>query len=619
MPNDPAGDRLADGAGPHPDPPSASSEDHRQAHYRRLFRRFVLLTMVCSFLPLLIVGWGINLYYSRFARERMINDFRNEVAHHRRIIELFLKERRTKLQLIAGTVPKDQLTDPARLNEVFEMINREYWSITDLGIIDGDGRHLAYVGPYDLMDKNYAETFWFKAVMEKGIYISDMFMGFRQEPHFIIAVTHRDADGGRWILRATVDTEAFRSLVENVRIGQTGEVYLINSSGNFQTSPRRWGRIMGLSPIPVENFHEGIQLRTVEPRSIDGHRIPRQIMCQTWLEQPRWMLVVQQDHSEALRPVRVANLAALVFLHLAALSILAVAVLITRHMINVIKRRDTEADQLNRQLMQTSKMASIGELSAGVAHEINNPLAIIGTECQLMRDCAQHTAAMDPAFAEQFDQSINQINVQIQRCKRITTNLLRFSRRTRSMIETVDLNEFIREVIDLMEREARSSGIKFFAELDDQLPPVLSDPSQLQQVFLNLITNAIDAHDDKPYGSITIGTRNAPAEGGIRLTVSDSGCGIPYEALEKIFDPFFTTKPVGRGTGLGLSICFSIIRRLGGTVDVASRPGQGTTFTVFLPYQPPAEVLENIEIAAHDQLSLSARSALPAASKGGPP
>jgi two-component system NtrC family sensor kinase len=585
---------------PHGADGAHSLQAQRQNHYRRLFWRFVLLTTVCSLVPLLAVGWGINLYYTRFARERMINAFRNEVAHHRRIIELFLKERSSKLQLIAGTIPRDQLVDPARLNEVFEMINREYWSITDLGVIDADGRHLAYVGPYDLMDKNYAATFWFKAVMDKGLYISDMFLGFRQEPHFIIAVSRRDPDGRHWILRATIDTEAFRSLVENVRIGQTGEVYLISQDGHFQTSPRRWGKIMGSSPVPVEEFHEGIRVRTTDPHALNGHRMPRQIMSQTWLDQPRWMLVVQQDQAEALRDVRLANLAVLAFLHMAALSILAAAVLITRHMIGVIRRRDAQADQLNRQLMQTSKMASIGELSAGVAHEINNPLAIIGTECQLIRDQADHTPALDAEMAAQIEASVTQIDVQIQRCKRITTNLLRFSRRTRSMIETVDLNAFIREVIELMEREARSSGIKFFAELDDALPPLLSDPSQLQQVFLNLITNAIDAHDDKPYGSITIGTRDCPAEEGIRLTVSDSGCGIAPEALEKIFDPFFTTKPVGRGTGLGLSICFAIVRRLGGGIDVASRPGQGTTFTLFLPYRPPDEVLENIDARPPD-------------------
>ena len=136
--------------------------------YSRLFRRFVLLTMVCSLLPLLLTGWGLHLYYTRFAREHTVQALNHEVDHHRKIIELFLKERCAKLQLIAGTLSKAHLTVPAHLKAVFELINRDHWTISDIGVIDADGEHLAYIGPYDLMDKNYADTFWFKAVMDKG-------------------------------------------------------------------------------------------------------------------------------------------------------------------------------------------------------------------------------------------------------------------------------------------------------------------------------------------------------------------------------------------------------------------------------------------------------------------
>ena len=152
----------------------------------------------------------------------MINFFHTQVEYHRKIIQLFLKERSAKLQLIAQTHSKSVLLSGAKLNDVFEMINRDGWSFTDLGIIDAQGNHLAYIGPYDLMDKKYSQTVWFKEVMEKGIYISDMFMGFRKVPHFIVAVTRLEK-GEKWILRATIDTEVFRSLVENVKIGRTGE------------------------------------------------------------------------------------------------------------------------------------------------------------------------------------------------------------------------------------------------------------------------------------------------------------------------------------------------------------------------------------------------------------
>jgi two-component system NtrC family sensor kinase len=304
--------------------------------------------------------------------------------------------------------------------------------------------------------------------------------------------------------------------------------------------------------------------------------------------------VVKQDHAEAFDDVNFANTWTLVFLHLAALSILVVSVLITRHMITIIKRRDVEADRLNQQLLQAGKLASIGELSAGVAHEINNPLAIILTERQLLQDAARQAGISDPDFQEQFSDSMSQIDIQVQRCKRITHNLLRFSRRTHSMIDTVDLNAFIREVIELMEREARSSGIKFFSELDEGLPPLSSDPSQLQQVFLNLITNAIDAHDGKPYGTIRIATRADHSQHQVAVTVADTGSGISAQHLNRIFDPFFTTKAVGKGTGLGLSICYSIIKRLGGDISVQSEPGKGTEFIILLPFTPPRELQESL-------------------------
>ncbi len=571
----------------------------RQKHYyARFFRRFAFLIIVCFILPLLFVGWGINFYYTRFAKERMTNSFHAQVENHRKIIELFLRQRSSQLQLIANTHSKEYLGEVSNLARVFEMINLEGSSFADLGVIDGYGRHLAYIGPYDLMDKNYSEAFWFRQVMEQGIYISDMFMGFRKVPHFIMAVT-RQEEGERWILRATIDTEVFRSLVENVRIGKTGEVYLLNRQGIFQTSPRFRGKIMEKASFSVEPVHEGTRIRILEGGTDEKkQRVPRRIVAQTWLSEPSWMLVVTQDYSEAFSEVNQANQATLIFLLLSAVAILIITVIITKHMIGVIKRRDEEADQLNRQLLQAGKLASVGELSAGVAHEINNPLAIIVTERQILLDLMGQTPALDGVFREALLESLSQIDVQVQRCKRITQNLLRFSRRTTSVIETVDLNEFIGEVIELMEREAKANGIKFIPDLEEGLPPILTDPSQLQQVFLNLINNAIDAHEGKSYGSIHISTRQDDHTGGVQVVFADTGSGISHENQEKIFDPFFTTKPVGRGTGLGLSICYSIIKRLGGDIAVHSEVGRGTIFTLFLPYSPPPDLMESVNNVA---------------------
>jgi len=567
-----------------------TEEEWRKRHYASLYRKFIGITLVCSLVPLLVVGWVINIHYTRFAKTKMTEDFKTEVEYHKRIIELFLRERSARLQLIAQTHSKEYLKEMGNLAHVFEVMNQEYGSISDLGLISQDGRHLAYVGPYDLMDKNYSQTFWFKGVMERGIFISDMFAGFRKVPHFIIAVT-REEKGEKWILRATVDTEVFRALVENVWIGKTGEVYVLNEEGIYQTSPRFTGKIMEKSAMPLEPYHEGIKIQVTEPDE-KNRKAKKEIVATTWFREPRWRLVVKQEYSEAFYEVNYANYATLIFLHLAALTILLVSILSTRHVVRVIRDRDTEADQLNRQLMEAGKMASLGELSAGVAHEINNPMAIILTEKQILLDLLEQTPNLDEGFKKELMESLNQMDAQINRCKRITHNLLRFSRRTRSVVEKVDLNSFLEEVVELMEREARSSGIKFQTDLDENVKPVLSDPSQLQQVFLNLITNAIDAHDGKPYGNIRISTRADDEHQKVHIVFADTGSGIPKEILSKIFDPFFTTKPVGRGTGLGLSICYSIMQRLGGSISVKSQMGQGTEFTLTIPYQPPAEVQE---------------------------
>lgn len=565
----------------------------RKLYYSRLYRKFILITVFCSLVPLLLVGWAINLHYTKFAKDRMFNTIETQVDYHRKMIQLFLEERRSKLYMISQTHTKAYLSDFSNLAHVFEILNERSGSMTDLGVIDRNGRHLAYIGPFDLMDKNYSQTFWFKGVMEKGSYISDMFLGFRLVPHIIIAIATVE-NGEKWILRATIETEALRSLAEDVKIGKTGEVYLLNKEGLYQTTPRFRGKIMEKSPLAVEAVHTGTKVRIHDPR-MDGERnVPKQIVATGWITEPHWMLAVKQDYDEAFEEVNYANNATVLFLHISALSILIVSILTARHVTKVVQKRDLEADLLNEQIMEAGKMASIGELSAGVAHEINNPLAIILTEKQILLDTAESSPGLDEEFKKSLQESMDQVDTQVKRCKRITHSLLRFSRRTRSVIEKVDLNAFLTEVVDLMEREAESGGIRFVLETDPRLKPVLSDPSQLQQVFLNLITNAIDAHDGRHQGTIRITSHADDRNKKATLIFADTGQGIPKENLNKIFDPFFTTKAVGKGTGLGLSICYGIMHRLGGGIFVKSQVGVGTEFTLELPYTPPQGMEESI-------------------------
>ena len=573
------------------------SGELQKKSYSSLYRRFILLTLICSVLPLLLVGWVIYSNYSNFAFSRMEDFFYRRVEYNRKLIELFLKERTSDLQLMASTHSVDYLGDRSNLQRVFDNLNREDSYFMDVGLINEQGKHVAYVGPYDLMDKDYSQTFWFKELTARGgFYVSDMFTGYRKTPHFIIGILW--SDGGRkWILRATMENEFLDSLIGNVKLGETGEVFILNGEGVYQTSPSFGGKIMDKSPLPIANFDGEGGVRILEAQEISAYqKHPAQVVGYAWLKEPRWVLVVKQDYAEAFRDVNHANTLALVFLHLSMLAILVVSFITTKHMIKVIRKRDEEAEDLNQQLMQASKLASLGELAAGVAHEINNPLAIILTESQLVRDVTGDYPDLNSEFKGELSDSLSQIEDQVQRCNQITHNLLRFSRRSQAVPGLVDVNACLEEVVALLEKRGKTSGVEFVVELEKDLPQLLSHPSQLQQVFLNLIANAIDAHDGKPRGTIRVRTRINDEKQGAEVIIADTGSGIPREIIEKVFDPFFTTKPVGKGTGLGLSISYKIIKDLGGTIAVQSEVGKGTEFNIFLPFGSP----KTVEEAKHD-------------------
>jgi len=568
---------------------SVLKNPEREAYYKRQFRKFVFFTAVSSIIPLLILGWIFNYYYTDFVKARTKASFVTQLEQHCKLVELFLQEQVAKLELAVRNHAKDFLADERNLSAIFVTINEKRGAFTDLGLIDSEGRHLAYVGPYDLMDKNYSNSFWFQEIMtgpSKQVYISDMFLGFRDVPHFIIAVMGTDGIE-RWILRATIETEVFRRIVEDVKIGSTGEVFLLNTQGVYQSNPSRGGKMLERSVFPVMPFTETVKVAIGRfGTSENPDRPALQIASYVWLNNPRWMLVMRQDYSEALYDVNHVNYVMLIILHASAFMILVVTIFITRYMIRAMRKRDVELDRANECFFQASKLASVGELSAGVAHEINNPLAIINFEGQILADMEKESE-MAPEFREQLLRSLARISNQVKRCKRLTHNLLKFSRQTESQIGDVDVNSLIADVIPLVEREASTSGIRLIVEPEPDLPRVSADSSQLQQVFLNLITNAIDAHNQTGYGSVRISTRANAKDKGVDVLISDTGSGIPQEIIDKIFDPFFTTKPVGKGTGLGLSICYGIVSKLGGHLSVQSKHGEGSVFTVFLPFEPP--------------------------------
>jgi two-component system, NtrC family, sensor kinase len=237
---------------------------------------------------------------------------------------------------------------------------------------------------------------------------------------------------------------------------------------------------------------------------------------------------------------------------------------------------------LDRQLIQSQKLAAIGELSSGIAHEINNPLAIISQEVELLQHLVKDLSPNSEPLADVID-SLQEISHQVNRCREITHKLLDFARKSEPLIQMVDLNRLVEDMVRLVEIEAGPKNIRIEREYLEELPVAWTDPPLLRQVVLNLLNNA--AYAVGRDGAIKVRTR-AHGKERLVLEVSDTGCGIPPENAGKIFDPFFTTKPPGKGTGLGLSICHNIVSRLGGKISMESEAGRGSTFSVELPAKP---------------------------------
>lgn len=243
----------------------------------------------------------------------------------------------------------------------------------------------------------------------------------------------------------------------------------------------------------------------------------------------------------------------------------------------------TDQKRLEHQLVRSDKLASLGTLVAGIAHEINNPLGVIAGYAEALLDRAKGKKQLDATEFEDFPEYLETIHNEIFRCKRILRSLLDFARPSAGTIREIDINELIKEVILLVNHKAKRLRHNIDLRLQRDLPRIPAEPGNLRQLFMNIIINSM--YFTPEHGSVTItsGLDSGANPGMIVVGISDTGCGIRPEHLAKIFDPFFTTKPVGEGTGLGLAICHRIAEEHGGSIDVESELNKGTTFFIKLP------------------------------------
>jgi two-component system NtrC family sensor kinase len=381
-------------------------------------------------------------------------------------------------------------------------------------------------------------------------------------------------------LRTTINTKKFDDLIATLELDPECDAFLTNREGILQTNSKFYGKVLEPCQLKIPNGGQGTYV--IESQDKNGREI---FIAYSYLVEPEYILVVVKPSSLILKTWFTFR-TEIFFIYLASVLIIVLLVYkITDAQVNHIKKADEKRELAFRELEHSQKLSSIGRLAAGVAHEINNPLAIINQKAGLMKDLIEHSKDFNEKT--KFFDLTEAIIKSTDRCSTVTHRLLGFARRMEVEYTDLSVNDVMQEVISFLEKEAMHRNIKIELQLDENLPRVSSDRGQLQQVFLNILSNAFAAVTDK--GNIIIRTWDEDNEK-IGISIQDDGCGMSEKDLENIFEPFFTTKK-GYGTGLGLPITYGIIKKMGGSIKVESKLNEGSTFTIYL-LKVPKKVID---------------------------
>jgi two-component system, NtrC family, sensor kinase len=542
-------------------------------NFRRIWKLAVILTAGVALVPLVSIT-VIDYKVTQNAIESEIL-FRTSrlVSNTWRNISFFLMERKAALDFIIRDNSFETLNEPERLAAILKNLKGGFGGFVDLGVIDPLGYQRTYVGPYKLEGVDYSTQEWYKEVQEQGKYVSDVFLGFRHVPHLVIAVKHEIGNGFSFVLRATLDTDRFNELLSELEVSGIGDAFVINRAGTLQTPSRSQGKVLEKVSLPIPE--DSSYTRILESKSSTGSPL---VIGYAYIPQTPFILMIVKDKADLMRAWYKTQRELVGFLAASIVSILLVILGVATYLVNKIYEADQKRIMTLHQVEYSNKMASIGRLAAGVAHEINNPLAIINEKAGLIKDLFR--LSKERASDEKLMGLVDSVISSVERCATITRRLLSFTRHIEVNNKPLNLEEVIRDVLGFLGKEAEYRTITVSASVPEDIPQIESDPGRLQEVLLNVINNSLAAVEDG--GRIDI-TASREDEERVSVAIADNGCGIPASDLHRVFEPFFSTKTSKGGTGLGLSITSGLVQELGGTISVQSQVGKGTTFTIVLP------------------------------------
>ncbi|MCF8062316.1 MAG: two-component sensor histidine kinase [Deltaproteobacteria bacterium] len=553
---------------------AAPGTSHHQFDYRRIWKLAVILTGGVSLLPLIVITVVNYTAMQRAIESEFQLRAVRIVSNNRRAISFFLTERKAALDFIVHDNSLEDLKNPERLANILADLGRSFGGgFVDLGVIDASGHQVNYVGPYRLEGKDYSGQEWFEQVAEYGVHVSDVFLGFRKVPHMVIAVKGGTDVDSFYVLRAALSIRPFESLLSNLELSGEGDAFLINREGVLQTPSRHYGDVLGELPLPLPKYTPQTQL--MEERNAAGEEL---LIGYRYIEEGPFILMVVKKKKELMKPWDRVRLELIVFLLVSATVILTVILGMSTYMVRRIQVADEKRVATLHQVEYANKMASIGRLAASVAHEINNPLAVINEKAGLLQDLFKLKKQYE--HDERLLGLVDSVVASVDRAGTITKRLLNFARNLEAEVEEVRIEEVIEQVLGFIGKEAELRDIDIRLEVPEDFPPFECDRGKLQQIFLNIINNAFAAVEDGGHLNIRVEKKKPDF---VVAIFEDDGCGIPEEDLARIFEPFYSTKTGQGGTGLGLSITYGLVQEIGGHIQVKSQVGKGTRFKVYIP------------------------------------
>ena len=556
-------------------------------NYGKIWALGISVLVATALVPLMVV----TIIHYRLIQESVDSELtlRTErlTSNARRAVTFFLEERLDALRFTVNEIAYDQLTDPGHLAEILRNLKLGFGGLIDLSVIAHTGAQVTYAGPFNLEGRDYSKQRWFIECQKRPFYVSEIFSGYRDVPHIIIAVKSFRSDGSFFIVRATLDTERLIQTLQSYETGAYAHIFLVNRSGIVQTPSKEHGEIFQKMSLPVPDFSERTQV-TMAQDDKDQSLIVGYAYIFTRIADTPFILMAIKHKAGMMRVWQQLRSNINWFVGSGTLVILVVIFFTCTFMVNKLYHADRAKAETMALMEQSNQLATIGQLAAGVAHEINNPLALINETAGYVKDLF--------VLKEQYRQDeeligyIDDVLEAVERCGTITRQLLGFARKFEVKIQKVKLKEVISDVLVFHNKEADYRNIKVYVDVPEDMPPIETDRGKLQQILVNLVNNAFQAVDN---GCI-LEIQASPAQADkVRITIRDNGCGMPEENLPKVFEPFFTTKEGNKGTGLGLAITYGLVKKLHGDISVISRLDEGTTFTITLPTRIQEDIIKN--------------------------